>query len=149
MITIYTDGGSKGNPGPSAWAFVVYKGHQRMGSKSSFFKPDGTNNEAELTAIKEALEWAKRTGEQVSIITDSEYANKGYNQWMQGWKDRHWRTSSKKPVKNRDLWSEIYYLKKETGATVEHCYGHSGIEGNEAADTLCNVRIEEYLLNRI
>ena len=149
MITIYTDGGSKGNPGPSAWAFVVYKGHQRMGSKSAFLSPKGTNNEAELTAVRNALEWAKKAGKPVHIITDSGYAEKGYNQWMQGWKDRHWRGANKKPIKNRELWSDIYFLKKETVATVEHCYGHSGIEGNEAADTLCSMRIEEYLLGEM
>ena len=132
---IYTDGACKGNPGPGGWgALLEYDGREReiFGGE-----PLTTNNRMELTAVIEALTSLTRPCK-VVVHTDSQYVQKGITEWIRGWKARGWRTASKEPVKNADLW------KKLDGAIAEHeiewvwVKGHSGHEGNERADRLAN-----------
>ena len=132
---IYTDGACKGNPGPGGWGAVLeYDGREReiFGGE-----PLTTNNRMELTAVIEALTSLTRPCK-VVVHTDSQYVQKGITEWIRGWKARGWRTASKEPVKNADLW------KKLDGAIAEHeiewvwVKGHSGHEGNERADRLAN-----------
>ncbi|EHK9183619.1 RNase H family protein [Vibrio vulnificus] len=89
--------------------------------------------ELELLALVEALEYAE-DGD--VIYSDSDYCVKGFNIWMDDWKDRGWRRADKKPVKNRHLWQQVDELSSRKYVEVEKVKAHSGVEGNERADTL-------------
>lgn len=148
MFKVYTDGGARGNgkaDAIGAWAFVVYQGHQKKGTKSAWVE-NTTNNFCELTAVVEAAKWAKKLGKHVTIFTDSAYVCNGFNQWMHGWKNRMWKTSGGGRVKNLELWRDLYHLSKEADIDVEKVKGHAGDGGNELADTLCNVKMDEWEL---
>ncbi|QDF14728.1 ribonuclease H [Vibrio phage Pontus] len=149
MLKIYTDGACRGNPGVGAWAFAVFEGWAKKGTKSAAM-PHTTNNEAELTAIVKALEWAIRANlSQVEIITDSNYACQGYKTWMHGWVKKGWVTAGGTPVKNLELWKTLYNISQKINVTMTKVKGHSGYEGNELADTLCNCAIDEYELQTV
>ena len=145
-LHIYTDGACRGNPGPGSWAMAVYDDFKYQGQKSGYL-PSTTNNEAELTALLEALGFAKRMGCIVYIYTDSDYAKQGYKNWVNNWARRGWKTASGTPVKNMEIWKQIYALKAEltTKATIYHVKGHSGVEGNEKADAICNEVLDKEL----
>ncbi|MGD9786432.1 MAG: ribonuclease HI [Sulfuricellaceae bacterium] len=135
IVDIYTDGACKGNPGPGGWgALLVYGGKEKElfgGEKET------TNNRMELLAVIRALEALTRPC-QVRLHTDSQYVQKGISEWIHGWKRNGWRTSSKQPVKNADLWQRLDELA--AGHAIEWCWvkGHAGHDGNERADRLAN-----------
>jgi ribonuclease HI len=135
LCRIYTDGACKGNPGPGGWgAILEYDGHERelFGGE-----PATTNNRMELLAVIEALSALKRPC-RIQLHTDSQYVQKGITEWISGWKARGWRTASKDPVKNADLWKRLDALA--SGHEIEWVWvrGHSGHHGNERADALAN-----------
>ena len=103
-----------------------------------------TNNRMELMAAIAALEALKRSCE-VQLTTDSEYVRQGVTRWINGWKRNGWRTSQKKPVKNRDLWERLDSALG--GHEIEWCWvkGHSGDPGNERADLEANLAIDRLL----
>ena len=132
MIVIYTDGGCSGNPGPGGWAFVVSENGEireyRSGGDQST-----TNNKMELTAVINALEYAKANGERdVVILTDSQYVKNGITVWIHSWKKNGWRTSSKAPVKNVEYWVTLDKLNDELNVDWQWVKGHAGIAGNTA-----------------
>lgn len=140
MWHIYTDGASRGNPGPSSWAFVVLENdHLYKGSKSGFLG-NSTNNVAELTAILEALKFAERLSGEVVIYADSSYALNSITQWMNGWAAKGWKKSDGKPVQNLRLMQDLYEQKNLLGSRIRYVKvsGHSGVYGNEKADQVCN-----------
>lgn len=149
---IYTDGGARGNgkaDAVGAWAFVVYEGWQEKGSKSAYVE-NTTNNFCELTAVVQAMQWAIRAKlTEVEILTDSAYVCNGFNQWMHGWKKRMWKTSGGGTVKNLELWRTLYHESKSINITMTKVKGHDGLEGNELADTLCNVAMDEWELENV
>ncbi|AUG85287.1 Rnase H [Vibrio phage Thalassa] len=146
---VYTDGGSRGNPGVGGWAFVVYQGWSEKGHKSGAFAKT-TNNIAELTAIVEALQWAIRAKlSHIEILTDSNYAVQGYKTWMHGWVKKGWKTAGGTPVKNLELWQTLYNISSQIDVTMTKVKGHSGIEGNERADALCNCAMDEWELENV
>jgi ribonuclease HI len=103
-VVIYTDGGCIGNPGPGGWAAILlYKGHEK--ELSGRFRST-TNNRMELRAAIEGLEALTRPC-RVEIVTDSQYLRKGITEWIAKWRRNNWRTASKQPVKNRDLWQRL------------------------------------------
>lgn len=142
---IYTDGACRNNQEPdkrtAAWAFVVFDASMvRKGSKSGYLG-NATNNEAELTAMIEAFKWSGT--KTVVAYTDSQYVYKGLTEWIKGWKARGWKTASKEPVKNLELWIELDALYNPTIHSLVKVKGHSGDIGNASVDALCNVVIDD------
>jgi len=135
QVTVYTDGACKGNPGPGGWgALLQFDGREKElcgGEKLT------TNNRMELTAVIEALASLKRSCE-VTIHTDSEYVRKGITEWIQGWKQRGWKTADRKPVKNAELRQRLDALRALHVVHWRWVKGHSGDPGNERADALAN-----------
>lgn len=142
MITIYTDGACRGNPGPGGWGALLIAGRHRKELKGS--EAETTNNRMELLAAIRALEAIRKTGE-VDLHTDSQYLRRGVTEWMSGWKRNGWKTAARKPVKNRDLW-ELLDLQISRHLVRWHWVkAHAGIPGNERADQLANEAIDEML----
>ena len=132
MITIYTDGASRGNPGPGGWGAIIM-------SENSVVEIGGredhtTNNRMELTAAIKALEFTP--DKKVIVYTDSEYVTKGMTEWIHKWQKKNWRTANRKPVLNQDLWQAL--LQAAEGKSIEWKYvaGHSGVPLNERADVI-------------
>ena len=139
-VEIYTDGACKGNPGPGGWGVLMRAGtHQR---ELHGGEPATTNNRMEMTAVIEALSALKRPC-RVSLYLDSEYVRKGITEWIHGWKARGWKTASRAPVKNVELWQALDRLVSAGGHQIEWHWvkGHAGHPGNERADTLANMGV--------
>jgi len=136
-VTIYTDGACKGNPGPGGWGALLRAGQaerELFGGEAAT-----TNNRMELRAVIEALSALKRPC-RVRLYLDSEYVRKGITEWIPGWKARGWKTASRQPVKNADLWRELDELVHGRGHQIDWHWvrGHAGDPGNERADALAN-----------
>ena len=136
-VVIYTDGACKGNPGPGGWGALLQAG----GTEKELFggEPLTTNNRMELMAVIQALTALKRPCE-VNLYLDSEYVRKGITEWIHGWKAKGWRTASKQPVKNVELWQQLDALVHQAGHRISWHWvkGHAGDIGNERADALAN-----------
>ena len=139
VVEIYTDGACKGNPGVGGWgAWFHYNGHE----KSIFGGEENTtNNRMEIMAVIKALETLKRASK-VKLYTDSSYVQKGMTEWLVGWKAKNWKTASKKPVKNDDLWKQLDLLASQHQIEWLWVRGHDGNDGNERADVLANAGVE-------
>lgn len=146
LVEIWTDGASKGNPGPGGWgAFLKWQGKTRVFTKELCGgNISCTNNQMELTAPTEALRLLKRPCK-VILHTDSQYVQKGITMWIHGWKKNNWRTKAGEPVKNAELWKELERETHEHEIEWKWVKGHAGIEGNEMADILANRGVEEAL----
>ncbi|MFA5938509.1 MAG: ribonuclease HI [Sinimarinibacterium sp.] len=134
-VIIHTDGACKGNPGPGGWGALLEFGERRRELKGG--ERQTTNNRMELTAAIRAFEALKEPC-QVTLFTDSSYVMQGLTEWLPGWKKRGWRTADKKPVKNQDLWQQLDAAAARHVVDWRWVKGHSGHEGNEAADRLAN-----------
>ncbi len=140
-VEIFTDGACSGNPGPGGWGAILRtKGQEKELSGS---EKQTTNNRMEMMAVIAALEALKRPC-RVTITTDSQYVMKGMTEWLAGWKAKNWKTASKKPVKNVELWRRLD--KAISPHTVEWQWvrGHQGHVENERADQLA-VRAREQI----
>ena len=133
MIIAYTDGACSGNPGPGGWGVVLIEGDKRTELKGG--ERATTNNRMELLAAMKALETAP-DGAPVTLYTDSQYVKNGVTVWIKGWKKNGWKTASKKPVKNQDLWVELDELANARPVDWRWVKGHAGHPENERADTL-------------
>ena len=140
-VTIYTDGACSGNPGPGGWgAILMYQGNKK---EISGGKKNTTNNEMELTAVIEALKMLKFPC-QVDLYSDSAYVVNAFLQnWIGNWVKNNWKTSSKEPVKNQELWKELYELTKTHQVKFIKVKGHSDNEFNNRCDELARKAIEE------
>lgn len=138
-IKIYTDGACKGNPGIGGWGALLIAGkHEKElfgGEKET------TNNRMELMAVIQALGALKRPC-QIDLHTDSQYVLKGITEWMDGWKAKGWKTASKAPVKNVDLWQQLDAACRLHQIQWIWVKGHAGDAGNERADELANKGVE-------
>lgn len=136
IVEIYTDGACSGNPGPGGWGAVLeYGGHVRELSGGE--ATPTTNNRMELMAAIQALESLTRPS-RVRLHTDSVYVRSGITTWLAGWKRNNWRTASKQPVKNEDLWRRLDTAAGRHEVQWLWVKGHAGDPGNERADALAN-----------
>lgn len=139
-IVVFTDGASKGNPGPGGWGVVIVRpdGHvTELGGGS----PMTTNNKMELTGAIEALAFLERVEGRIAIYTDSTYVIQGIKEWIHGWKRRGWKTATGGDVLNRALWEDLEYLTSARGPRAiawHHVRGHVGIPGNERVDSIAD-----------
>lgn len=138
-VEIYTDGACRGNPGPGGWGAILTSGDREKTLSGA--ERATTNNRMELTAAVEALRALKRPC-QVRLFTDSTYVKKGITEWLPGWKRNGWKTSSKKPVRNRDLWQALDEQAARHDVEWLWVKGHAGNPGNERADALANAAID-------
>jgi ribonuclease HI len=139
-VVIYTDGACSRNPGPGGWGVVLrWNGTVKELHGSD---PLTTNNRMELMAAIQALEALNRPS-RVLLYTDSTYLLNGITKWVAGWQRNGWRTSAKKPVKNEDLWRRLVAAMNGHEVSWLWVKGHAGDEGNERADALARLGIEE------
>lgn len=142
----YTDGACSGNPGPGGWGAlliardggVVVKERALNGGEG-----DTTNNRMEMLAAINALESLSRPSD-ITIVTDSAYVKGGITEWIHGWKRRGWKTSTKKPVKNEDLWRRLDAATQRHSVRWEWVKGHAGHPENERADELARAGMAPY-----
>lgn len=134
-VEIFTDGACKGNPGPGGWGAVIRSGeHEKLLSGG---EPDTTNNRMELMAAIAALEALKRPCE-VALTTDSNYVRDGITKWVHGWRRNGWKTASRQPVKNADLWQALVAATARHQVEWHWVKGHAGHPDNERADALAS-----------
>lgn len=131
-IIIYTDGGCDPNPGPGGWAVLILTG----GKRQEFYgaEPDTTNNRMELTAAINGLRAIKEPSI-ITLFTDSQYVQKGINEWMPKWLAKNWRGTNG-PVANQDLWKELLAAREKHQVTWRWLRGHAGDANNERVDYL-------------
>lgn len=132
MTEIYTDGASRGNPGPGGWGVIITSDSKVLELGGS--DPKTTNNKMELTAAIRALEAAQ--DKKLTIYTDSEYVSKGMTEWIGNWQKKGWRTANKKPVLNQDLWQKLLALSAGREIIWKYVPAHSGVRLNERADEI-------------
>ena len=139
-VVIYTDGACSGNPGPGGWgAILMYEGNKK---EISGGKKDTTNNIMELTAAIEGLKLLKIPCE-VDLYSDSAYLVNAFNQgWIYNWQRNKWKTAGKEPVKNQEIWEELYKLTKIHKVNFIKVKGHSDNEFNNRCDELARKAIE-------
>ncbi len=145
-INIYTDGACSGNPGPGGWgALLVAQKNGQVISKKEIYggEPNTTNNRMELMAAMKALNKLKRPAK-VTVITDSKYLKDGMTKWIKTWRSNNWKTSTKKEIKNLDLWKEIYSLSEEHEVSWAWVKGHNNHDENEKADSLARLGMESH-----
>ena len=141
MIKIYIDGACSNNPGIGGWGVVILEN-----DNDPIFLKGGenetTNNRMELTATIKALQHFK-SSEELTLVTDSKYVKDGIQSWMANWKKNGWKTASKKPVKNKELWLELDSEIARHNINWKWVKGHTGDTYNEKADFLARRYIEK------
>jgi ribonuclease HI len=165
VIKIFTDGASRGNPGPGGWgSIIVFPDGKTIMRNKELTRPNDwhrsvgrgiknnevielggreantTNNRMELTAVIEALNFVngklKTKNEKIEILTDSSYVKKGAKNWLTEWKKNNWKTKQKRAVLNRDLWEKLDRLLQKASVSWHLLPGHSNIPANERCDEI-------------
>jgi ribonuclease HI len=133
MITIFTDGSSRGNPGPGGWGAVIAYDDRvvELGGREEHT----TNNRMELTAAIRAVA-SLPPGAEAVVHSDATYVVKGITEWIHGWQRNNWKTASKKPVENKDLWVELFEAVQGKDLSWRLVAGHSGVLANERCDVI-------------
>ena len=141
-ITLYTDGACSGNPGPGGWGSILILGENRK--EISGGSKDTTNNIMELTAVIEGLKMLKRPCK-VQVYSDSAYVVNGFNQkWIYGWMKKNWKNASGEPVKNKELWQELYNLTQIHEVSFNKVKGHADNELNNRCDELARMERDKF-----
>ena len=140
-VQIFTDGACKGNPGVGGWGVLIKSSNYINELKG--YEQLTTNNRMELIAVIEGIKSIEKNAN-IEITTDSKYVKNGINLWINNWKKNDWKTSSKKPVKNKELWLDLDKLVQNYNIEWKWVKGHSGHPGNERADQLANAAILDF-----
>lgn len=142
----YTDGACSGNPGPGGWGVLLQAKDGETIVKERELKggeAETTNNRMELLAAINALEALARDTA-ITVVTDSAYVKNGVTSWIHGWKRNGWKTSSRKPVKNVELWQRLDDARARHNVTWEWVKGHAGHPENERADELARAGMKPF-----
>ncbi|EAT10707.1 RNase H [Oceanobacter sp. RED65] len=140
IVEMFTDGACKGNPGPGGWGVLLrYGAHEKELFGGEL---ETTNNRMELMAAIRGLEALTKPCK-VRLTTDSQYVRQGITQWLSGWKKKNWMTSSRQPVKNKELWQRLDSAVSKHDVEWHWVKGHSGHIENERADDLANKGVEQ------
>ena len=138
---IYTDGACSGNPGPGGWAAIILVNNKVQNMLSGSEK-NTTNNQMELMAPIKAIEKFKKKSE-ISIFTDSTYVKDGITTWIKKWEKNGWKTSSKKSVKNKELWKKLKNLSFKHSVKWIWVKGHAQDKYNNLVDELAKRAIKK------
>ena len=141
-VQLITDGACKGNPGRGGWACILRFGERKL--ELYGFSPHTTNNRMELAAAIEGFERLKEPCA-VEVVTDSGYVKDGISKWIHGWKSNGWRTSSKQPVVNQDLWKLLDEAAARHQTEWVWTKGHADHEDNNRCDELASAAAEEQI----
>lgn len=139
-IVVFSDGATKGNPGPGGWGVVIVTPDGQV-TELGGGAAHTTNNKMELTGAIEALEHLQHAPGAVAIYTDSTYVIRGIREWIWAWRRRGWKTAEGGDVLNRDLWERVHALVAARGRdAIEWHYvrGHVGTPGNERVDAIAD-----------
>lgn len=133
-ITIFTDGASRGNPGPGGWGALTVVGDTitELGGRDA----KTTNNRMELTAALKALQSLEKTDKKVVLYSDSSYVVNGITKWVHGWINNGWKTKDNNDVLNKDLWKALVTVVQDFDIDWQNVAGHSGVKGNERVDEI-------------
>lgn len=141
-ITIYTDGACSGNPGPGGWGAILMFGDTKKEISGGL--DNTTNNAMELTAVIQSLKMLKRPC-RVDLYSDSAYVVNAFLQkWIYGWIKKNWKTAGNDPVKNKELWQELYGLTKIHDVTFHKVKGHADNEFNNRCDELARMERDKF-----
>ncbi|MDZ7726624.1 MAG: ribonuclease HI [Candidatus Campbellbacteria bacterium] len=136
-IYIFTDGASKGNPGPGGWGAVLVAGNEVK--EIGGFEENTTNNRMELIAAIKALEEVRSNetnSKEINVFSDSSYLINGITKWIYGWQKKNWKTTTKKDVANSGLWERLWEVQKNRNINWKYVPGHSDVAGNERANDI-------------
>jgi len=133
QVKLYSDGSSLGNPGPGGWGTILK--YNNVEKELSGSEKNTTNNRMELTGVIEGLSQLKEHCI-VTIISDSQYVLKGISEWLHGWVRNNWKNSSRKDVKNADLWKKYLQVSKGHQIKTQWVKGHNNHPENERCDRL-------------
>ena len=140
-VTIYTDGACSGNPGPGGWGAILMLDDYKK--EISGYSDNTTNNIMEITAVLEAVKMLKYECE-ITIYSDSAYVVNAFKQgWIYNWQKNNWKTADKKPVKNQELWQELYLELSKHKFEFVKVKGHSDNEFNNRCDFLATNEISK------
>ena len=140
-VIVFTDGACSGNPGPGGWGAILVSGPHRK--ELSGGEKLTTNNRMELLGAISALEALKRKSA-VTLTTDSNYVKDGISKWIHGWKRNGWKTATKEPVKNAELWQRLDAAQAKHQVEWKWVKGHAGHAENERADELAREGMAPY-----
>ncbi len=131
--TIFTDGSSRGNPGPGGWGSLIISSEKvvELGGREAMT----TNNRMEMMSAIEALK-SIDSSDPITLYSDSQYVIKGITEWIQGWIAKGWRNSQKKAVLNRDLWEELLKASQNKEIMWKFVKGHADTAGNIRCDEI-------------
>ena len=137
---IYTDGACSGNPGKGGWGAIILDGKNQSSISGSENKT--TNNRMELMAAIMALKKIKKKSD-ITIFTDSKYVKDGITDWIKKWKQNNWKSSNKKPVKNKDLWIKLDNSCQKHKISWKWVKAHAGNKYNNLADELAVIETKK------
>lgn len=140
QIELYTDGACSGNPGPGGWGCVLISNQRKR--RLSGYASHTTNNKMELMAVIAGLNCLRKSFS-VRIVTDSKYIHNAFSHhWIENWQKNNWKTATKEPVKNKELWQSLIELEQKHTISWEWVKGHSGHEYNEMCDEIAKQAIK-------